>query len=941
MQNSITSPAQIIEADLLGAKVKIHPKATKIGGAWQGKDPVTNIPRPWDPDTLQFFYDQTRKIKNPFILDIGANTGIYCLLPVLNRAIRGYAFEPNPEVYKILKNNIILNELQNNIETIPIALSDRKGTVTLKIPATGTDSGLSCIGYPQRFQSWHEASVPMDTLDNVAKWKKISRVDLIKIDTEGCELPIVLGGEQLIRTTFPDILLELEEQNTVQFGYHPDRIVNLLISWGYDFIKISSSDGFFSKKKNPHVQKTFNHLPPDTEAAPTMLQQTLPLSPINNSTQKSPYSHWLDVLSAIEGRLYYRDQSAETLESLTRLVQQHAPTVIIELGTLSGMSTRAWAVAAPYAHIHAVDLSFQHFWHANQYFSMGTSRITFHEQNILTMDFTSLWSESDRVLFFVDAHDLPNVPIMKYVLKNALPYLPKDSLVVVDDLWFYHRRLGPDNVQEYFESVLLGHIDELQCFTGHYAPYHKGGSFMGFQEVLPLMEFVNSRGIELGYEPEGKHVWFSWDGKRHEERKPVQYERHNHAFGVMEYNPLALVAKEPMASRILPKVARLYQQGQIQECVRLLVDLINKEPSESACFALAVCQARLGQLDDALKLAQLARQFGGTSWRVHRLADDLERRVGRPKVHMTGCKGLTIFAVPKPFTGHEAIIQKNAIRSWAQLDPKPEIILIGSEVGVREMALEVGARHIPDIATNEFGTPLVDDIFKKAWEAATNDILAYVNADIILFNDFQIAAARALEHFPEFLMIGQRWDLPVWEEIDLSSPAWREAVAKDVQENGFLHPETGLDYFIHLRGLWRGMPPFALGRTAWDNWLVKRPHEDKIPIIDATEFITAVHQDHGYDHCQGGMEGAWKGIEATRNRALAGTISDNSFTTAAKWKLSRSGVLLEKNQTKLASKNHEMTTNYKAWLVRQIQRTTNVGYIPLVKSYKEKYNSRK
>lgn len=251
MQPDVDTPTKMIEAHLLlGARVQIDPKATSIGGAWQGKDPTTGMPRPWDPETLGFFYEQANKIKNPVILDIGANTGIYCLLPVLNRSIRGYAFEPNPEAYRILKSNLTLNALQNNIQTVPVALSNKKGIAKLKIPASGTDSGLACLGNPQRFDGWYEAPVPMDTLDNVAKWKSISHVDLIKIDTEGCELPVLLGGEQLIRSTFPRILLEFEERNTAQFGYHPDEIAELLTSWGYEFRKISASDAFFYKKNS-------------------------------------------------------------------------------------------------------------------------------------------------------------------------------------------------------------------------------------------------------------------------------------------------------------------------------------------------------------------------------------------------------------------------------------------------------------------------------------------------------------------------------------------------------------------------------------------------------------------------------------------------------------------------------------------------------------------
>ena len=41
---------------------------------------------------------------------------------------------------------------------------------------------------------------------------------------------------------------------------------------------------------------------------------------------------------------------------------------------------------------------------------------------------------------------------------------------------------------------------------------------------------------------------------------------------------------------------------------------------------------------------------------------------------------VTIFAIPKTFEGHIGIIQRNAIRSWAQL-AGIEILLLGDEPG--------------------------------------------------------------------------------------------------------------------------------------------------------------------------------------------------------------------------------------------------------------------
>jgi hypothetical protein len=75
---------------------------------------------------------------------------------------------------------------------------------------------------------------------------------------------------------------------------------------------------------------------------------------------------------------------------------------------------------------------------------------------------------------------------------------------------------------------------------------------------------------------------------------------------------------------------------------------------------------------------------------------------------------IALFTIPKPFRGHVAVIQRNAIQSWLQLKPACEIILFGDEEGTAEIAGEMAVRHVPEIKRNEYGTPLVNDIFYKA-----------------------------------------------------------------------------------------------------------------------------------------------------------------------------------------------------------------------------------
>lgn len=244
----------------------------------------------------------------------------------------------------------------------------------------------------------------------------------------------------------------------------------------------------------------------------------------------------------------------------------------------------------------------------------------------------------------------------------------------------------------------------------------------------------------------------------------------------------------------------------------------------------------------------------------------------------------TIFALPKPFTDEFALIQENAIKSWTLLNPKPEIILFGDDEGVAEIADKFGLKHIPDVEQNEFGTPLLNGLFKKAQAAASNDILMYINSDIILLDDFVPAVHQCADNFNEFLMVGQRWDADVSKKVDFSDVDWRKKLRDFVIKNGYLHAPTGVDYFVFTRNLWGQIPPFALARTMWDNWLVGKPIENGKVVVDATEVVMVVHQNHRY------VRSAAKSEEEELNRRLSGGCT--GLTSHAPWKLTSGGLIL-------------------------------------------------
>ena len=208
---------------------------------------------------------------------------------------------------------------------------------------------------------------------------------------------------------------------------------------------------------------------------------------------------------------------------------------------------------------------------------------------------------------------------------------------------------------------------------------------------------------------------------------------------------------------------------------------------------------------------------------------------------------LTLFATPKRFQGHVGIIQRNAITSWTRLNPKPEIILFGTDDGTAQIARELGLRHVPSVKTNQWRTPLVSDLFGQAEAIGSGSSLCYVNSDILLFDDFPQAINRVSAWSNHFLMVGRRTDLDVTGPIDFQSD-WVTHIRAQGQRAGKLQIARSIDYFAFSRGLYPTMPALAIGRFWWDNWLLWKARSLGAGVVDASIAVTVIHQNHDYSH---------------------------------------------------------------------------------------------
>ena len=208
---------------------------------------------------------------------------------------------------------------------------------------------------------------------------------------------------------------------------------------------------------------------------------------------------------------------------------------------------------------------------------------------------------------------------------------------------------------------------------------------------------------------------------------------------------------------------------------------------------------------------------------------------------------LTIFSIPKAFAGATRIVQDNAIGSWTRLGAGCEIVLLGDDPGVAEAASRHKVRHEPAIVRNEFGTPIIAGVFARMDGLARHPILALVNADIILLSDFLPALDAIVRSRAKFMAVASRFNCGIDQSLSFER-GWDTALRERTRTENRMYPAAGSDIFVYTRGLLGAVPPFAIGRGYWDNWLMLRARQRGASLIDATEAVIAVHQDHGYGH---------------------------------------------------------------------------------------------
>ena len=180
--------------------------------------------------------------KNPVIIDVGANVGLFTKAfmkaPKIPKSI--IAIEPSLYVFSIL---LIITANMPSVRCRKIALSHKTATVDLKTPLKKSGSlrvGLSHTGNVDGQRVFVE-TVEAKRLDDVLTDEKIEQVDIVKLDVEGAEEQVIAGAPNLFYNVRPIWFVELVQGRTDNFCGSAHKTFENFISAGYEAFVVNAN----------------------------------------------------------------------------------------------------------------------------------------------------------------------------------------------------------------------------------------------------------------------------------------------------------------------------------------------------------------------------------------------------------------------------------------------------------------------------------------------------------------------------------------------------------------------------------------------------------------------------------------------------------------------------------------------------------------------------
>jgi FkbM family methyltransferase len=180
------------------------------------------------------------------LIDVGANIGEISLVAAKRVGPEGrvIAFEPVDRIADVLESNMARNGLRQAL-AVRYGLSDHNTSAPIYASCGQGEQNDENDGLGSLYGAAAETAplqyVTLRTLDDYLEENPLDRVDFIKIDIEGAELPCLRGSARTIERFRPMLIIEVQRASATMAGYSVEDTLGFLAERHYRFASIGRS----------------------------------------------------------------------------------------------------------------------------------------------------------------------------------------------------------------------------------------------------------------------------------------------------------------------------------------------------------------------------------------------------------------------------------------------------------------------------------------------------------------------------------------------------------------------------------------------------------------------------------------------------------------------------------------------------------------------------
>lgn len=157
-------------------------------------------------------------------VDVGANIGSYTILASGHIGCKSISIEPNARSFYLLMNNIRINNIVERVLPVNLGVGSKPGVIQFT-------QGHDTVNHVAAQGEKNTVEIKLDALDNILS---AFAPTLLKVDVEGYEKEVFLGGQKSLKQDSLKVIIVELVNHGVRYGFSDEDVHKNLVQYGFE-----------------------------------------------------------------------------------------------------------------------------------------------------------------------------------------------------------------------------------------------------------------------------------------------------------------------------------------------------------------------------------------------------------------------------------------------------------------------------------------------------------------------------------------------------------------------------------------------------------------------------------------------------------------------------------------------------------------------------------